>query len=518
MFKLNVIIVLLTVLVQCSSSYKLLCFFPFPSRSHANLGEGFVKYLLNDGHEITYVTPIPMRSNHERLRQVDVGSLMEFAKGLNFHEVLKLEADDRQILMVMHVMNRISELAVKHERVQELVNRPGEHFDAVIVEWMFNELYSGFSAVFNCPLIWSASMDVHWLDVRIMHEAPSVSYSAYAVSGTTPPFTLKQRVLELYARVKVVFLQKWFISSKEIQLYYEAFGPAVEARGRELPPYDDLRVNGSIMFGNSHPCIADAISLPQNYKFIGGYHIIESDMEPLPNVLKQRMDESKYGVIFFSLGSIVNTQTISEEFKNNLLQVFASLKQTVIWKLDARTKNVPKNVVLVKWAPQQSILAHPNTVLFITHGGLLSINEAIHFGVPVLGTPLFGDQFMNIGKLVQKGMAKSVKLSSDLQLHLKTDIEEMVSNSSYRLRAQELSEIYHDRLVKPGEEIAHWVQHVVRTGGAPHLRSPALLVPWYQAFYLDVLALAFVVFYAILVVFRLLNGKRVLVSDVKKVN
>lgn len=76
-----------------------------------------------------------------------------------------------------------------------------------------------------------------------------------------------------------------FISSKEIQLYYEAFGPAVEARGRELPPYDDLRVNGSMMFGNSHPCIADAISLPQNYKFIGGYHIIEKDMEPLPNVI-----------------------------------------------------------------------------------------------------------------------------------------------------------------------------------------------------------------------------------------
>lgn len=68
------------------------------------------------------------------------------------------------------------------------------------------------------------------------------------------------------------------------------------------------------------------------------------------------MDESKEGVVFFSLGSIVDTQTISEEFKNNILQVFASLKQTVIWKMDARTKNVPKNVIPVKWAPQQSIL------------------------------------------------------------------------------------------------------------------------------------------------------------------
>jgi hypothetical protein len=33
------------------------------------------------------------------------------------------------------------------------------------------------------------------------------------------------------------------------------------------------------------------------------------------------------------------------------------------------------------------------------------------------------------------------------------------------------------------------VEHVVKTGGAPHLRSPALLVPFYQKYCLDLAAL-----------------------------
>lgn len=59
----------------------------------------------------------------------------------------------------------------------------------------------------------------------------------------------------------------------------------------------------------------------------------------------------------------------------------------------------------------------------------------------------------------------------------------------------ELSLIYHDRPVLPGKELVHWVEHVMRSGGAPHLRSLALYVPWYQKMYLDLFALAVAVFY-----------------------
>lgn len=45
------------------------------------------------------------------------------------------------------------------------------------------------------------------------------------------------------------------------------------------------------------------------------------------------------------------------------------------------------------------ISAHPKVKLFITQGGLQSTEESVHFGVPIVGIPLFGDQPVNIRKL-----------------------------------------------------------------------------------------------------------------------
>lgn len=40
------------------------------------------------------------------------------------------------------------------------------------------------------------------------------------------------------------------------------------------------------------------------------------------------------------------------------------------------------------------ITGHENTKLFITHGGLLSTQEAIYNAVPMLGIPVLVDQFL----------------------------------------------------------------------------------------------------------------------------
>lgn len=92
------------------------------------------------------------------------------------------------------------------------------------------------------------------------------------------------------------------------------------------------------------------------------------------------------------------------EKRTDILNALGKLKQKIIWKWDDETLNVdPNKFLLRKWLPQDSILAHPNVKLFITHGGLLSCTESIFYGVPIFGVPIFGDQLANLDNARREG-------------------------------------------------------------------------------------------------------------------
>lgn len=75
-----------------------------------------------------------------------------------------------------------------------------------------------------------------------------------------------------------------------------------------------------------------------------------------------------------------------------------------------------------------SFSAHPNCKLFITHGGLLSTTETVHYGKPIIGIPIFNDQFNNVDKAVKKGYAKRVDFSFALGDDLRVAIEDILKD------------------------------------------------------------------------------------------
>ncbi|XP_048004419.1 UDP-glucosyltransferase 2-like [Leguminivora glycinivorella] len=507
--------VLATLALACDA-YRVLVVFPIPTTSHVNLGHGFVTHLLRAGHQVTYITPAPVKDPSKNLRQIDVSSNFDlFPTGdiLNLTKLMNKEVPAFDTAAVLQLIIGVADGTLMNERVQSLLHNVKEEFDVVIAEWMFTESYSGLAPVFGCPLIWSSSMEPHAMVLTLMDVDPNPAYVADYSSTMAPPFDFRQRVLGLWKLFSAKYY-KWLSSPQEASIYEKAFSSAAAARGRQLPSFDTAIYNGSLMFGNSHVSAGIAYSLPQSYIPIAGYHIGET-VKPLPKDLQTLMDNAKHGVIYFSMGSVLSSKSLSAELQRALLATFGRLQQTVLWKLEEAPGNLPENVHLIGFAPQQSILNHPNCVLFITHGGLLSNTEALHFGVPIIGIPVFADQFLNIDRAVSKGYAKRVDFDHNFPEKLGEAIADILGNTRYRDRVKELSFVYHHRQSPPGQTLVHWVEHVVRTRGAPHLRSPALLVPWYLKMYLDLLSLVFVVvLLSIFVVRRLMPTK----IDVKKKN
>ncbi|XP_075984944.1 uncharacterized protein LOC142982368 [Anticarsia gemmatalis] len=502
-----------------SQSYKILVCYPLPVKSLNILGEGVVRHLLNDGHEVTFITTHPLKNPPTKnFRQIDIsvlGEVFDNDERLSIDYVLNNQIQGNDAYEVQEYARIIADLTFKNENITKFLENPNEHFDAVIVDLFESEVYAGFSVLYNCPMIWLYSMGAHWQVVRLISDTANPAYDPDYLLTNMPPFTFWQRIQELRARLEWAFFKTFYTKPLERGIYEQAFGPAVRQRGRELPEYEEVIFNSSLIFGNEHNAIFKRPLTPQNFKYIGGFHI-EDPVKPLPKDLQDLMDNAPHGVIYFSMGSLWKSKGLPMELTRGILNVFGELKQTVIWKYEDDLKDLPKNVKLVNWAPQPSILAHPNCKFFITHGGLLSSIEAMHFGVPIIGIPVQFDQFANVKKAVSHGYALNVDLNWDLPKNLKVAIKEMLSNENYRKNAKELSFIYHDRPVKPGAELTHWVRHVIRTGGAPHMRSPALNVPLYQRLYLDLAALIIGVFYILKKSLSSLMKKNKNVSKKKK--
>ncbi|XP_063616893.1 UDP-glucosyltransferase 2-like [Cydia splendana] len=398
---------------------------------------------------------------------------------------------------------------LKNENLVNFLGDPTQEFDAVIVEWLITDAFAGIASLFNCPLIWSSSVEPHWLVLQLVHEPSNPSFNPNVfstISRKLPPYTFFERVTNLFSMAAFKAVKYFYLLPKETAMYEKFFTPLFAKRGRQLPSYEEVLYNGTFLLTNSHTSLSQPISVPPNVKEIGGYHI-DPNTKPLPANLQKIMDEAKHGVIYFSMGSNAKSKDWPESLKKEFMEVFGGLKQTVLWKFEEQLPNLPKNVHILEWAPQQSILARPNMRLFITHGGLLSTTETVYFGVPTIVIPYGVDQHVNALRAVNKGYAKMVDLSYEMAGEMKAAIEEMLTSTKYSEKVKELSKLVHDRPVSPGKELVHWVEHVVRTRGAPHLRSPALLLPWYQKMYFDLLALVVVALYVIKVVLQLLFRK-----------
>ena len=116
-------------------------------------------------------------------------------------------------------------------------------------------------------------------------------------------------------------------------------------------------------------------------------------------------------VIYISVGTIVKG---GETFFRVCMDAFEEENVTVVLAAGnfdiSRLERIPGNFVIRNHVPQITILKQAS--LFITHGGMNSVSEAMIYGVPMLVIPFVSDQPVNARQVEKLGLGRKLNHKS----------------------------------------------------------------------------------------------------------
>ena len=235
------------------------------------------------------------------------------------------------------------------------------------------------------------------------------------------------------------------------------------------------------------PAMPNVIQLPS---------LLYHPSKPLSDEFNELASSSTKGMIIVSFGTF--THHLSDECVNKFLHVFRLLEQTVIWKMAALTAETSSsngvhdsllkaspNIRIYSRIPQNDLLGHKNTRLFITHSGNNGQYEAVYHGVPMVSLFFFLDQSHNAFRMVDHGFGVALDIKIFTSEQLLQAVGEVLSNDTYRQNIKKASAILHDYPMTGRKSVAHWMEHAIKFGSS-HLRSPGADMVWYEYFMVDI--------------------------------
>lgn len=195
----------------------------------------------------------------------------------------------------------------------------------------------------------------------------------------------------------------------------------------------------------------------EQYKFLG------------PSIYDRKEEDFDYvkgakPLVYISLGTIIKGatsffQNCMEAFRNEDVELIISVGQQFNIK---RLKNIPPNVHVYKSVPQLKVLEMAD--VFVTHGGMNSVSEALFYGVPMVVIPFVSDQPVNargveklgvgkafaysrVGKNSVKEIVMSVLQNEDIKKNIEK-VQEFINKAPGNVGGAELLIRYYEELVR----------------------------------------------------------------------
>ncbi|XP_049287972.1 UDP-glucuronosyltransferase 2B17-like isoform X1 [Anopheles funestus] len=486
---MKAVLAVLLVLAGVSQAANILFMSGVPSPSHYIWLRPLMYEMGKRGHNVTVlsadiekppanVTYIHLENFYSTMYNTSMREKLDFFELANQSPAKMLQLFDEFGL-------NLCEAAIKSEGLHFLLRYPKEFkFDLFVSDFMIGPCIPA--------IIMHRFKDLPFIP-STPYNAPSTSAAvlgSFAYPGLVPNHVFDApESMSFVQRVKNFYFDMYEMIIHETFMHPEA-DKIVRKLYPDAPSTYTFYKNVRLSLANVNPVIQYKEPMMPSMIPVGGLQIMPS--KPLPDDLRKVVEGAKNGFILFSLGSNARSDLLGQERIRNILNAMERLSQyQFLWKFESDESKlpvpVPKNVYIRAWMPQNDLLAHPNIKLFITHSGLLSTQEAIWHGVPIIGFPVFADQFRNINYCVGAGIARRLSIQHFQANELVQTVKEMLGSDNYSQKMKQMSRLFRDQPESPLERAAWWCEWVLRNPDSNLLQSRAVYMSWFQKYSYDVI-------------------------------
>jgi MGT family glycosyltransferase len=209
-----------------------------------------------------------------------------------------------------------------------------------------------------------------------------------AVSCITT-FVISKRVILRYSKAFHLSFYLMIKHGKTTLKTIREYNSLMKENGLKTSGIEDVFLNKE----NLNIVFTSKFFQPLGDAFGGTFHFVGT------SIYDRREGEINLGkdkkIIYISLGTIHNDDL---KFYKSCVEAFKDSNFTVVMSIGHRfshedLKNIPNNFIVKNYIPQLEVLKKAS--VFISHGGMNSVNESLYFGVPLIVIPQTDEQKLN---------------------------------------------------------------------------------------------------------------------------
>lgn len=268
------------------------------------------------------------------------------------------------IPFILSMGNLLTNYTLSSVEVQKLL-KSKETFDVIVIEDFLAPAFMGFMDHYKAPVVIVSSTPASSSNSEQFGNPHPVSYIPHPSTKFSSHMSFFQRMFNALVDISETIFRHVYFYPAQNKILHQHFPNS--------PDLDELLYNASLILLNSHVSVNDPVPHTPNMIEIGGYHV--SPPKELPTDLKKFLDGAEEGVIYFSMGSNLKSAEMPDEKKRAIFKAFSKIKQKVLWKFETESsEEMPANVKISKWLPQQDILGN-----LLQNEFIIPIMLCIHF-------------------------------------------------------------------------------------------------------------------------------------------